>query len=525
MQEKRVLRFVLGDQLSRGISSLEDARADTDVIFMAEVMAEATSVRHHKKKIAFLFSAMRHFAEDLRDEGFTVDYLCLDAKGNPGDFGAALAEAVERHGASRVVLTEPSEMRVLEAAESWREELDVDLDILADTRFLASHEDFVSWATTDSGGQPKSLRMEYFYREMRRRTGYLMADGEPEGGQWNYDADNRKTLPDSIKVPLRPKFPPDSVTREVIELVAERFEDHFGDLEPFDYPVTRAGAVAYLDWFMTEALACFGDWQDAMKQGEPLLFHSHLSTLMNCGLLDPRECCEKAEAAYRDGLAPLNAVEGFIRQIIGWREFIRGVYWLKMPDYALANALDATRPLPGFFWTGKTAMNCLNQAISETRSNAYAHHIQRLMVIGNFCLIAGVDPREVQEWFLVVYSDAYEWVEMPNVVGMALFADGGFVASKPYAASGAYINKMSDYCGSCRFDVKRKSGEKACPFNYLYWNFLSENENLLRQNHRMGLIMGSLGKMKPERLDEVRADSRRFLESPEMRGWDEAASG
>jgi deoxyribodipyrimidine photolyase-related protein len=241
------------------------------------------------------------------------------------------------------------------------------------------------------------------------------------------------------------------------------FDGHFGDLEPFDYPVTAKDAKSYLDWFVAEALPCFGDWQDAMKQGEPLLFHSHLSTLINCGLLDPRECCEKAEQAYRDGKAPLNAVEGFIRQIIGWREFIRGVYWLKMPDYADSNALEATRGLPGFFWTGETQMNCLGKAISETRSNAYAHHIQRLMVIGNFCLIAGIDPKQVQEWFLIVYSDAYEWVEMPNVVGMALFADGGFVASKPYAASGAYINKMSDYCGSCRFDVKQKTARRPAP--------------------------------------------------------------
>lgn len=525
MAEEKILRFVLGDQLSRGISSLDSAEPGRDVIFMAEVMAEATSVKHHKKKIAFLFSAMRHFAENLRSSGFTVDYLRLEAEGNPGDFGNALAQAVDRHGASRVVMTEPSEVRVLEAAESWREELEVELDILTDRRFLASHEDFVSWATTDSGRQPKSLRMEYFYREMRRRTGYLMRDGEPECGQWNYDADNRKSLPGSITVPSRPQFEPDSITREVMELVAERFEGHFGDLDPFDYPVTRAGAVVYLDWFVAEALAGFGDWQDAMKQGEPLLFHSHLSTLINCGLLDPRECCEKAEKAYRDGEAPLNAVEGFIRQIIGWREFIRGVYWLKMPDYASANALDATRPLPGFFWSGETAMNCLGQAISETRSNAYAHHIQRLMVIGNFCLIAGIDPKAVQEWFLIVYSDAYEWVEMPNVVGMALFADGGFVASKPYAASGAYINKMSDYCSSCQFDVKVKKGEKACPFNYLYWNFLSENEEVLRKNHRMGLIMGSLGKMKQDRLDEVQSDSERFFKSTEMRGWDETASG
>ncbi|MCY0095165.1 cryptochrome/photolyase family protein [Hoeflea ulvae] len=525
MSDEKVLRFVLGDQLSRDISSLYEAQPGRDVVFMAEVMGEATSVRHHKKKIAFVFSAMRHFADDLRREGFVVDYVQLDADGNPGDFGSALAAAVERNGVGRVVITEPSELRVLEAAETWREELGVDFDILADDRFLASHEDFVSWATTDSGAQPKSLRMEYFYREMRRSTGYLMKDGAPVGGQWNYDQDNRKSLPESVSIPVRPEFKPDSITQEVMALVSSRFGDHFGDIEPFDYPVTRTDALAYLDWFIADALPGFGDWQDAMKQGEPLLFHSHLSTLINCGLLGPSECCDRAETAYREGEVPLNAVEGFIRQIIGWREFVRGVYWLKMPDYAGANALAAKRALPGFFWTGETAMNCMSQAICETRSNAYAHHIQRLMVIGNFCLLAGIDPRQVQEWFLIVYSDAYEWVEMPNVVGMALFADGGFVASKPYAASGAYINKMSDYCASCAFDVKQKSGEKACPFNYLYWNFLSENEQVLRKNHRMGLIMGSLGKMSKDRLKEVRDDSGRFLESQQMRGWDNGPPG
>ena len=522
MPDRKTLRFIMGDQLSRDISSLADAEPGSDVVFMAEVMAEATSVRHHKKKIAFLFSAMRHFAEELRAEGFEVDYLRLDQPGNPGDFGSALADAVRRHDARRVVLTEPSEVRVLQAAESWREELAVDLDILADTRFLASHEDFVEWATDDDGRQPKSLRMEYFYREMRRRTGYLMKDGEPKGGQWNFDSDNRKALADSVRIPVRPKFEPDETTREVLELVAARFQGHFGDLEPFDYPVTRSDALAYLDWFIDEALPGFGDWQDAMKQGEPLLFHSHLSALINCGLLGARECCDRAEAAYLDGKAPINAVEGFIRQIIGWREFIRGVYWLRMPDYAEANALQATRDLPGFFWNGETDLNCLRQSISETRTNAYAHHIQRLMVIGNFCLLAGIDPHQVQEWFLIVYADAYEWVEMPNVVGMALFADGGFLASKPYAASGAYINRMSDYCASCRYDVKQKSGEDACPFNYLYWNFLSENEKVLRSNHRMSLIMGSLDKMGEDRLAEVRVDSKRFLESDQMQGWAES---
>jgi deoxyribodipyrimidine photolyase-related protein len=525
MADGKVLRFVLGDQLSRDLSSLSDADPECDVIFMAEVLSEATFVRHHKKKIAFLFSAMRHFADDLRADGFEVDYLKLDARDNPGELGAALVSAIARHQVRRVVMTEPSEVRGLEAAETWREELDADLEIRSDTRFLASHEDFVAWATKADGQHPKSLRMEYFYREIRRRTGYLMSNGAPEGGDWNYDSENRKALADTVVIPTRPVFKPDETTDEVVQLVGTEFADHFGDLEPFDYPVTRDDAIAYLDWFVDESLPGFGDWQDAMKQGEPLLFHSHLSTLINCGLLDPRECCEKAEKSYRNGEAPLNAVEGFIRQIIGWREFIRGVYWLKMPDYANANALDARQPLPGFFWTGETKMNCLSQAITETRANAYAHHIQRLMVIGNFCLLAGIDPKAVQEWFLIVYSDAYEWVEMPNVVGMALFADGGFVASKPYAASGAYINKMSDYCSSCHFDVKVKKGEKACPFNYLYWNFLLENEGVLRKNHRMGLFMGSLGKMKQDRLDEVRRDSERFFASSEMQEWDQTEVG
>jgi deoxyribodipyrimidine photolyase-related protein len=512
-----VLRVVLGDQLSRQISSLADADPTRDVIFMAEVMGEATSVRHHKKKIAFVFSAMRHFAESLRGDGFTVDYLRLDSPNNPGDLGGALADAAKRHRSRHVVMTEPSEWRVAEAAQTWREALEVDLEIRTDDRFLATHEEFVAWATDKDGRHPKTLRMEYFYREMRRRTGYLMDRDQPMGGAWNFDSENRKPLRAEVRVPERPRFAPDETTRQVIDLVADRFSGHFGDLEPFDYPVTRDAAVSYLDWFIVAALPGFGDWQDAMKQGEPLLFHSHLSALINCGLLDPRECCDLAEAAYLSGAAPLNAVEGFIRQIIGWREFVRGVYWLKMPDYADVNAFGATRALPDFFWTGETGMNCLRQSIHETKANAYAHHIQRLMVIGNFCLIAGLDPRAVQEWFLIVYLDAYEWVEMPNVVGMALFADGGFLASKPYAASGAYINRMSDYCGGCQYDVKQKKGEKACPFNYLYWNFLNENQEVLKMNHRMGLIMGSLGKLSSERLEEIGGDSARFLEGPEMR--------
>ena len=498
------IRFVLGDQLSRGLSALRDL-GDGDVVLMCEVAEEATHVRHHRKKIAFLFAAMRHFAEDLRKSGILVDYRAYDE--GIGSFTEALRGAMERHGADRVVATEASEYRVLEMQRGWRDDLGIAVEIRPDNRFVATRQEFADWAE----GR-KELRMEFFYREMRRKTGYLMdAGGNPEGGQWNFDKDNRAALPDDVAIPERLEFSVDGVTAEVLDLVRSRFADHPGDLDGFAYPVTRRQALHYLDWFVDEALPSFGTYQDAMKQGEALLFHSHLSALINCGLLDPRECCDRAEAAWRDGAAPLNAVEGFVRQIIGWREYIRGVYWLKMPDYGKANALGAKRDLPDFFWTGETQMNCLRQSIAETLQNAYAHHIQRLMVIGNFALLAGFDPKQVQDWYLEIYHDAYEWVEMPNVVGMILYADGGLVASKPYAASGAYINRMSDYCGNCRYAVTKKNGAKACPFNYLYWDFLARNRNRLSGNHRMGMIYRTFDRMSEAKRAAIRDDSARFF--------------
>lgn len=502
----KTLRFVLGDQLSRDVSCLRGLDAD-DVVLMCEVAEEATHVRHHKKKIAFLFSAMRHFAADLRDAGHAVEYLEFGASEGVRSFTDALRMAVEKHHVSTVIATEAAEYRVLAMQRGWADQLGIEVDLRPDNRFIATPEEFAGWA----GGR-KELRMEYFYREMRRKTGYLMdANGGPEGGQWNFDKENREPLPDSAGIPERPDFAVDGITHAVIDLVDKHFGDHIGKLEPFDYPVTRRQALYYLNWFIEYALPDFGRYQDAMKQGEPLLYHSHLSALINCGLLDVRECCQKAEAAWRAGNVPLNAAEGFIRQIIGWREYIRGVYWLKMPGYGEENALNAGRDLPEFFWTGETQMNCLRQAITETLENAYAHHIQRLMVIGNFALLAELDPKQVQEWYLEVYHDAYEWVEMPNVVGMILFADGGMVASKPYAASGAYIDRMSDYCSNCRYNVRRKNGEKACPFNYLYWNFLIENRETLKSNHRMGMIYKTLSRMGQEKVASVRGDSERFF--------------
>ncbi|WAP68568.1 cryptochrome/photolyase family protein [Jiella pelagia] len=507
-----MLRFVLGDQLSRAISSLRDL-GKGDVVLVCEVADETRYVRHHKRKIAFLFAAMRHFAEDLRAEGVTVDYVALDDAASTGSFTEELRRAVQRHAPEAIVVTEPGEWRVRQMMEDWREELDVPVEIRPDDRFLCSHERFRNWAD----GQ-KQLRMEYFYREMRKATGYLMEGDHPAGGKWNYDHSNREPLKRGIAPPDRPTYAPDAITRQVLDLVAGRFGNHFGSLDDFDYPVSRADALHYLDWFVAEALPEFGTYQDAMRQGAPLLFHSHVSALINCGLIDPREACDRAEAAFRDGKAPLNAVEGFIRQIIGWREFIRGVYWREMPGYESSNALSADRPLPDFFWTGETDLNCLRQCFREVQASAYNHHIQRLMVIGNFCLLCGFDPRQVQEWYLVVYHDAYEWVEMPNVVGMILYADDGLFATKPYAASANYIDKMSDYCGTCRYSPKAKTGEGACPFNLLYWDFIARNARRLKTNPRMNRTYATLERMDEAKVRTIRAEAKAFLDSLQATG-------
>ncbi|MEM8837683.1 MAG: cryptochrome/photolyase family protein [Pseudomonadota bacterium] len=502
----QTLVFILGDQLSQTLSSLKAADRATARILMVEVMEEATYVAHHKKKIAFLFSAMRHFAAELEADGWTVDYVRLDDPQNSGSFSSELDRAIERHRPSRILITEPGEWRVLEAVRSFEDDFGVPVEILDDTRFIATHGEFEDWAD----GR-KQLRMEYFYRDMRRKTGLLMSGEEPEGGKWNFDAENRKPASGDLFMPEVCRTEPDEITREVIDLVAARFPDHFGDLEPFWFAVTANDAEKALDHFLDVALARFGDYQDAMLTGEPFLYHSLLSLYINAGLLDPLHVCRRVEAAYYAGDAPLNAVEGFIRQIIGWREYVRGIYWLKMPGYVSENFFENTRSLPSFYWTAETDMACLRAAIGQTKTEAYAHHIQRLMVTGNFALLAGIDPHEVHEWYLAVYADAYEWVELPNTLGMSQFADGGLLGSKPYAASGNYINKMSDYCGNCVYDVKKKTGEAACPFNALYWDFLVRNEEKLKGNHRLGQVYRTWHKMGDDKKAEYRASAARFL--------------
>ncbi len=504
------LRLILGDQLSQDVSSLQDCDKDKDYILMCEVWDEATYVKHHKKKIAFLFSAMRHFADDLENKGYNVHYTKLDDKHNTGSFQGEVARLLEKHAFDKIVVTFPGEYRVLQDMQTWEAKFCLPVEIREDDRFLCAPERFTEWAE----GR-KTLRMEFFYREMRRKYDVLMNGAEPEGGQWNYDFENRKPPEDGLHVPSPYTAQIDDITKECIDLVADRFPDHFGDLYPFYFAVTRDQALYALDKFIDERLVTFGDYQDAMMQGEPWMFHSHLSFYINCGLLDPLEVVRKAEAAYRDGNAPLNAVEGFVRQIIGWREYVRGIYWLKMPEYVDENFLKAERDLPWLYWSGDTQMNCLRQCVLETKENAYAHHIQRLMVLGNFALLAGIDPKQVNEWYLIVYADAYEWVELPNVSGMILYADGGYLASKPYAAGGAYINRMSNYCKNCSYKVSKKNGPEACPFNYLYWDFFIRHEDILKRNPRLGHSYRTLSKMNDEKIQAIKDDTKRFFKELE----------
>ena len=500
------LRLILGDQLTPDISSLRDADKSNDIILLCEVFDESVYVKHHQKKIAFLFSAMRHFAAKLSESGWHVDYVRLDQKGNSHSFSGEVARAVARHEPQGVIVTCPSEWRVLEEMRNWETTLPCAVELRDDDRFYCTLDEFASWAD----GR-KQLRMEYFYRELRRKTGILMSENEPIGGQWNYDAENRGRAPDDLEVPKHTSFAPDDITNEVLHLVENRFGAHFGTLRPFEFAVTHEQAAYVLDRFIAERLPLFGIYQDAMVEGEAFMFHAHIGLYLNCGLLSPQQAIIAAENAYHAGAAPLNATEGFIRQILGWREFVRGLYWLKMPNYADQNALEAHRPLPAFFWTADTKMNCLKQCVSETRDHAYAHHIQRLMVLGNFALLAGLSPKDVNEWFMIVYADAYEWVELPNVSGMALYADGGVLASKPYASGGAYIERMSNYCRSCHYNVKQKTGEQACPFNYLYWDFLIRHQDRLSSNARMGMMYRTLSKMTDEKRATILADSQRFL--------------
>ena len=505
----RHLVLVLGDQLDVASAAFDGFDARRDGVWMAEVAEESTHVWTHKVRIAVFLAAMRHFRDGLAARGIDVDYTELAAKPRPKEpasLAAALAASLARlrkakAAPEKLVVVEPGEWRVQEAIRSAAKAAGIPLEIRPDRHFFSSRDEFATHAT----GR-KQLRLEYFYRPLRTKFGVLMDDGGPAGGQWNYDAENRgafpKTGPGKLPAPVR--FAPDATTKGVIDLVTARFAKHPGSLEHFDWPVTPADATAALDDFLAHRLAAFGRYQDAIWTGEPWLYHSRLSQAMNMKLLDPRDVVAGAERMWRTGKAPLEATEGFIRQVIGWREYVRGVYWHFMPEYLDRNALGADRPLPNLYWTGQTDMNCLRDAVGQTLEYGYAHHIQRLMVTGLFALLFGVEPKQIHAWYLAVYVDAVEWVELPNTLGMSQFADGGVMASKPYCATGAYIDRMSNACKGCRYDPKQASGPDACPFTTLYWDFLARHQKLLARNQRMTMQLKNVGRRDAADLRAIR---------------------
>ena len=505
----RHLVLVLGDQLDIDAAAFDGFDAAQDAVWMAEVAEESTHVWSSQPRTVMFLAAMRHFAQALRTAGRPLHYTALDEPGNAGSLAAQLAADIDRLRPQALVMTAPGDWRVLAALRATAVAAGLLLDVREDRHFYCAVREFAAHAK----GR-KQLRLEFFYREMRRRHGVLLtADGEPEGGEWNYDADNRKPFgaQGPGAVPPRALFEPDALTREVIALVQERFKGHPGRCDRFAWPVTREQALQSMQRFIDERLAGFGDVQDAMWPGEPWLWHSHLAAALNLKLLHPREVVAAAEAAYRAGHAPLAAVEGFIRQILGWREYVRGIYWTQMPEYLERNELGAHEPLPAWFWTGDTTMACLKDALTQTLTHGYAHHIQRLMVTGLYTLLLGVEPKAVHAWYLAVYVDAVEWVELPNVLGMSQYADGGVMASKPYIATGQYIARMSPHCKGCRFDPTQRTGERACPFTTLYWDFLMRHERRLAGNPRMALQVKNLARLDAAERSAVvaRADAIR----------------
>jgi len=497
----RRLLIVLGDQLDADSAAFDGFDPQCDLVWMAELPEESTHVWSHKVRISYFLSAMRHFAETLKTRAMPLHYLRLGEHPHSG-FDAALQAQIESTGPEQLVVVQPGDHRTLKTLGQVSEQTGVPLEVRPDRHFLFDLDGFRSWLA----GR-KAPRLEHYYRAARKQSGLLMDGKDPQGGSWNFDRQNRKPFgrggPGRIPEPLR--FAPDAITDAVFKDVEQHFAGHPGSLAHFDWPVTAEQAEAALEDFVRHRLPAFGAFQDALWTGEPLLYHSRLAAAMNLKLISPRVVLDAAVAAGERGDAPLASVEGFVRQILGWREYVRGLYWTQMPDYLEWNHLDAQAALPDFYWTGETEMHCLSETIRQTLDYGYAHHIQRLMVTGLFALLLGVQPRQVHAWYLAVYVDAVEWVELPNVLGMSQFADGGLMASKPYVASGKYIQRMSNYCSSCPFDPADASSEKACPFTTLYWDFLMRHQERFRDHPRAGMQWRNLDRLKDEQRSRIRS--------------------
>lgn len=504
----RNLVLILGDQLDLHGAALHGFNPATDLILMAEVPEESKVVWSHKARTVMFLSAMRHFADDLHARAMPCEYLRLRAHDFP-TLESAVSDALRRHRPEKLVATEPGEYRIEQMLRTNAKALGIAIDLREDAHFLISRHEFATWARGH-----RQLRMEHFHRHMRKRTGILMDGAEPYGSRWNYDTENSANFgrEGPGQVPAPPEFPPDATTRKVISDVEKLFGDHPGDLSTFAWPVTRADALVALREFIKLRLPQFGAYQDAMWTGEPWLYHSMVSAALNLKLLNPREVIAAAVKALKAGHAPIEAVEGFVRQILGWREFVRGMYWMDMPTLREANYFQHARKLPRWYWTGNTQMNCMRQVIGQSLKFGYAHHIQRLMVTGQFALLAEIAPQEVEDWYLGVYVDAVEWVALPNVAGMALYADGGRFTSKPHIASGAYIDRMSNYCTGCRYRPDEKTGSRACPVTTLYWHFLDKHEELLANNPRTSPMTKPLGKLNDLERAALREQAEKTLD-------------
>jgi len=505
--KSKTLRVVLGDQLNEKHSWWKDDPS-TYIVLMVESLSETNYVWHHIQKVVAFFLAMRHFAEKLEKKGIEVIYLKLNDDRNKQNFSDNIREILKVSSFDKWAYLLPDEYRLDKELKELSAELDLPFEVADTEHFLSERGDL----SKHFKGK-KTFMMESFYRMMRKKYDILMDGDEPVRGHWNFDKENRKSLPKDVKIPAPKVF--SRKVQEIVDMLEKKQVKTIGRIDPdcFIWPVTREENLQMLDFFANELLDNFGNYQDAMKKGEWSLYHARISFGMNVKLIGPLEVIQKVEERWRINSknVPLAAVEGFIRQILGWREYMRGVYWAKMPDYAELNFFGHSRKLPSWFWTGETKMQCLSQAINQSLDYAYAHHIQRLMITGNFALLAGIDPDEVDAWYLGIYIDAIEWVEITNTRGMSQYADGGLVGTKPYVSSANYIDKMSDYCSGCHYDKKKKVGDKACPFNSLYWNFYDRHRDKLEDNPRIGFVYPTLNKMKGDDRAELIEQAGKYL--------------
>lgn len=491
--------FILHDQLNL------DAwpswiREEKPLLIFMESGEKGRELPHHKKKAIYVLSSMRHFALECAEAGFPVHYHSTQKH-----FDDGLKELLADHEFRSVFYMTPSEWDSRERLRDVQSKFENRVEEIPNNFFLADAEEYKDRVKD-------GWLMEYFYREMRRKTGYLMNGDQPEGGEWNYDDENREKLPKGHPVPEIANTETDEITEEVIEMIEDWFGDSFGESKGFNYAVTRRQALFRLNEFMDERLDEFGPYEDAMAQGKYHLFHSHISLYMNNGLILPKEACDNAEEAYQNGDARLNSVEGFIRQIIGWREYVRVYYEAMIPEVRNANHFNFSNKLPKMYWSGETKMNCMSECLKPVIEDGYSHHIPRLMVLSNFSNLTETDPRELNRWFHLAYVDAYEWVVLPNVLGMSTFADGGILASKPYVSSGNYINKMSDYCKHCEYKISKKTGEEACPFNYLYWNFIDKQRETFSQNGRANFMVNMFDKKEEEEKKAISESADKFIQ-------------